>query len=357
MEDLIPVILDSVNHWWERDFTRLALVSPAWLYYVRRKLYASPTLHSFSACASLARTLIADPSLTSLVQDLTLRPCTGSSRASLSHEARMAVRTLLGLSNLRSLVLGGELAIQSERFLGFVTAAETLTQLHIDGTLLQTSLTSRASISWSEDLLFRFPNLKRLKLTEIEVDIDPAFTSHPMQMDELVLDSASIVSGFLSHLVPEGSTLRSLCVKGSSACEYDEHIRMVLHSSNVHSLEYEVQKSSASDGSFFEPEGIPDPQGLKLRRLELHSLYIDNGVLALVDRWCPELEELVVSGRSVCLTAQDWGAYIGSGAIPSLRRLTLTWGTSRPPYQAWCAEAVAPVAEATCVRRIELLRF
>lgn len=151
VEDLIPVILDSIDHWWDRDFARLALVSPAWLYHVRRKLYTSPILHSFSACASLAQTLNADPYLTSLVQHLTLRPCTDISRVSPSPEGRMAVRTLLGLNNLRSLVLGGELANQSERFLGFVTAADTLTQLHIDGTLLRRSLTSRASISWSED--------------------------------------------------------------------------------------------------------------------------------------------------------------------------------------------------------------
>lgn len=307
VEDLIPVILDSINHWWDRDFARLALVSPAWLYHVRRKLYASPVLHSFSACASLSRTLDADPYLTSLVQHLTLRPFTDTSRAPASPEGRMAVRTLLGLNDLRSLTLGGELATQSERFLGFVTAADTLTQLHIDGTSLRRSLTTRASISWSEDLLFRFPNLKRLKFTEIEVDIDPIFTYHPIRMDELVLDNTSIISGFLSHLLPEDSTIRNLCVKGSSASEYDEHIRMMLHSSNVHRLEYEIQKSCPSDGFFLELEGIPNPQVLHLRCLELHGLHVDAGVLAGVERWCPELEELVVSGRSICLSAQDWG--------------------------------------------------
>jgi len=206
-------------------------------------------------------------------------------------------------------------------------------------------------------MIFRFPNIKRLKFTEIEVDIDPTFTSHPMQMDELVLDNVSIISGFLSYLVPEGSTLESLCVKGSSACEYDEHIRMVLSSSNVHSLEYEMQKSSPSDGSFLEPEGVPDSHVLHLRHLALHGLHVDSGVLALVDQRCPELEELVVSGRSICLSAQDWKTYFASGAIPSLRRLTLTWGTSHPPYQPWCANAVASMAEATSLRHIQLFRF
>lgn len=357
VEDLIPVILDSIERWWDRDFARLALVSPAWLYHVRKRLYTSPSLHSFSACASLAQTLNADPYLTSLVRNLTLRPCTDTSRASPSPEARMAVRTLLGLNNLQSLVLGGDLANQSERFLGFVAAADTLTQLHIDGTLLRRSLTSRASISWSEDLVFRFPNLKRLKFTEIELDIDPIFTSHPVQMDELVLDNARIISGFLSYLLPEDSIIGSLRVRGSSASDYDEHIRTMLHSSNVHGLDYEVRKSLPSDGSFLEPEGVPDPRPLCLKRLELHDLHVDTGVLALVDQWCPELEELIVSGRSISLSAQDWGEYIASGAMHSLRCLTLTWGTNHPPYQPWCADAVVSVTKATSPRRIQLFRF
>jgi len=355
VEDLIPVILNSNDHWWDRDLVRLALVSPGWLHYVRRKLYSSPALHSFSACASLARTLGANPNLAPLVQMLTLRPtCTGASRG--SSKERISVRSLLSLEGLRGLVLGGELAIQAERFLGFITAADTLTHLHIDGAMLRTSLTSRASLEWSDDLIFRFPNLKTLKLTDLEVDISPVLVPSPLEMDELVLENVNIISGFLSHLIPEGSTLGRLYVTASSGCEYDEHIRMVLYSSSVHTLEYEVQKASPSDGSFLEPVGMPSPRALlQLRRLELHGLHVDNGVLVSVGRWCPEIEELVVSGRLVCLTAEDWKTYLTSGALSSLRRLMLTWGTNHPPYQPWCANAVELLTQATSLRRIELI--
>lgn len=356
VEDLIPIILDSNDHWWDRDLARLAQVSSAWLYYIRRRLYAFPSLHSFSACASLARTLGTNPFLASLVQHLALRPtCAGTSRG--SSKDRLAVRTLLGLDGLQSLILGGELAIQSERFLGFVTAADTLTQLHIDGALVHGSLTSRASLEWSEDLIFRFPNLKRLRLTDLEIDISPVFTCQPLQLDELIIENVCVISGFLSHLVPEASTLGRLCVRASSACEYDEHIRMILHSSNVHTLEYGVQKASPSDGSFLEPEGMPNPRVLRLRHLELHGLHVDDGVLALVSQWCPEVEELVVSGRLICLTPDDWSTYLTSGALSSLRRLRLTWGTNHPPYQPWCANAVKLLAQATSLRQIELDSF
>jgi hypothetical protein len=354
VEDLIPVILESNNHWWDRDLARLALVSPGWLYHIRRRLYASPSLYSFSACASLARTLECSPYLTSLVRQLALRPIRTRASSGISKD-RIAVRTLLGLEGLHNLTLGGELAIQSERFLGFVTAADTLEQLHIDGALLGASLTSRASLEWSEDLVFRFPNLKRLKLTELEMDIDSTFSSQPVQWEELILESVSIVSGFLSHLVPEGSALGRVSVKASSACEFDEHIRMMLYSSQVHSLEYEVQNAGASDGSFLEPEGVASPRALHLRHLELHGLHVDNGVLAAVRQWCPEVEELTVSGRLIFLSPADWEAYLSSGALPSLRSLSLTRGTNRPPYQPWDVNGVKLLTQAASRRRIDLL--
>lgn len=352
-EDLIPVILESNRHWWERDLTRLALVSPGWLYYVRRRLYASPSLHSFAACTSLSRTLQSNPYLASLVQQLALRPThSGTSRS--FPKDRLAVRLLLGLEGLRSLTLGGELAIQSERFLGFVSAADTLERIHIDGALLGESLTLRASIEWSEDMTFRFPNLKCLRLTEVDIDISPASSSLPLQWDEFILENACIVGGFLSHLIPEGSTLGRLCIKASSACDYDNHIQMVLYSSNVHSLEYEVQKASPSDGSFLEPEGGQSPQALCLRHLELHGLHIDNGVLSTVRQQCPGIEGLVVSGRLVFLSPEDWVTYLVSGALPSLRSLKLTRGTNHPPYQPWDANEIRILTQAASIRRIDL---
>ncbi|KXN89838.1 hypothetical protein AN958_04842 [Leucoagaricus sp. SymC.cos] len=352
VEDLIPVILESNDHWWGRDFTRLALVSRGWLYHIRKRLYASPCLYSFAACASLARTLESNPDLTSLVQKLALRPTCASSSCG-TFKDRIAVRRLLGLEGLRSLTLGGELAIQSERFLGFVTAVDNLERLHIDGASRHRSMSSRASLEWSEDLRFRFPNLKSLRLSDLELDINPSSTSQPVQWDELILENVSIVSGFLSHLAQEGSTLGKLRVKASSSCEYNEHIQMMLHSSDVLSLEYEVQKASSSDGAFLEHEEMTAPHVLCLRHLELRGLLVDTGLLNSVRHRCPEIEELVVSGRLIFLSPKDWGAYLTSGALPSLRCLRLTGGTNHPPYQPWDADAGNLLAQAALQRRIE----
>jgi hypothetical protein len=262
----------------------------------------------------------------------------------------MAVRTLLALDGLKSLVLGGDLAIESRRFLGFVTATDTITYLHIDGTSLCGSLSHRASLEWSEDFRFRFPKLKKLAFTNLEMDIDPIATCQSLQMDELVLNNVSIVGGNLSYLVPEGSVIERLYINASSACEHDEHIRMILHSSCIRSLEYEVQKSSPSDGSFLEAEGESELGALGLRRLEMRGLSVDNGVLAAVQRCCPDIEELAVFGRSVRLTPEDWVRCFVSGGLSSLRRLALTHGTNYPPYRAWCAKAVELVTDATRAR-------
>jgi len=353
-EDLIPVILESNHHWWERDLTRLALVSPAWLYHIRRRLYVAPSLYSFAACSLLARTLQSNPCLASLVHELALQlTCTGSSHG--SPQDRLAVRMLLGLRGLRSLVLGGELAVRSERFLGFVIAVDTLERLHIDGRLLKTSLASRASIEWSEDLAFRLPNLKSLRLTELDIDINPISNPVSLRWDELILDDASIVDGFLSHLVPEGSTVKNLSVKATDVSEYDEHIQMVLGSSNVHSLKYEVRKANPSDSSFLEPRELEGPHALRLCHLELHGLHVDHGILSTIHQRFYEIEELVVSSRSMSVSPEDWGTYLMSGALPSLRTLRLTRGTNQPPYRPWSANEAKVLNEAASLRRIDFL--
>lgn len=264
----------------------------------------------------------------------------------------MAVRTLLALEGLKSLVLGGELAIDARRFLGFVTATDTLTYLHVDGTSLCGSLSSRGSLEWSEDFRFKFPRLKKLAFTNLEMDIDPIITSQSVQMDELVFDNVSVIDGSISYLVPEGSVIERLYINASSACEHDEHIRTILHSSCIRTLEYEVQKSSPSDGSFLEPEGELEGGALGLRRLEMRGLSVDNGVLDAVQRCCPDIEELAVFGRSTRLTPEDWVRCLVSGGLSSLRCLALTRGTNHPPYRAWCAKAVDGLTEATRARSV-----
>src|SRR5262245_46841770 len=99
--DLIPLILDSNSgHWWTRDLLRLALVSPEWLWFVRRKLYLCPSLHSFRAINLLAHTLQANSSLVSRVPGLVLSPRLDPT---VSADDSAALNSLLSLAKLRHL--------------------------------------------------------------------------------------------------------------------------------------------------------------------------------------------------------------------------------------------------------------
>ena len=85
VHDLIPIIIESDDHWWPRDFQRLALISPAWLTPVRKRLYAAPSLWSFRTCKLFARTLRDNPTLLSYLRGLELRP-TADGRRPLDEE-------------------------------------------------------------------------------------------------------------------------------------------------------------------------------------------------------------------------------------------------------------------------------
>ena len=118
VDDLISVILESNDHWWPRDFQRLALVSPGWLGPIRRRLYACPTLRTFTACTLFVRTVTENPHILSLVQGINLSPVipTGALYA-VTDKDMASLRLILSLKGLQNVTLGGELAIQAERFI------------------------------------------------------------------------------------------------------------------------------------------------------------------------------------------------------------------------------------------------
>src|SRR5262245_26307549 len=74
IDDLVYLILECDDSWWSRDLLRLARVSSAWLWPVRKRLYACPGLHSFRSCSLFARTLAESPYLLPLVHGINLRP-------------------------------------------------------------------------------------------------------------------------------------------------------------------------------------------------------------------------------------------------------------------------------------------
>jgi hypothetical protein len=53
---------------------QLATVSHAWLYYVRKRLYACPDIRTFSGVQKLADTVEANEYLGSLVRGISLQP-------------------------------------------------------------------------------------------------------------------------------------------------------------------------------------------------------------------------------------------------------------------------------------------
>ncbi|OBZ78789.1 hypothetical protein A0H81_00608 [Grifola frondosa] len=322
VDDLIPVILETDDHWWPRDFQRLALVSSAWVGPVRRRLYARPILRSFRAWIELRP-----------VVDRMTGP-------SLLTETEMdSLRYILALGGLQSLTLGGELAVEAERFLHALIETRTITELHIDGSPSSPSDCSPcsnqkvASLEWDEVMAFKFPKLLRLTLTNLELTVLQPEFPYPTRLTHLLLDSVDIVSGLLQDISHASwNTLRHLSVVTKSGTDTDEHVRsMVECCINLESLHYETH-NAFSHPSIFDEELSPCPS---LRTLHISGFDINPQTLMTVGQLCIGIEHFSVLGRIVRLTPEDWIAFIASGALPSLQRLITPCGTNHPPFSYW----------------------
>lgn len=352
IDDLIPLILDSNDHWWPRDFVRLATVSPSWLFYVRKRLYAFPTIHTFPACALLARTLSTNPSLIPLISGLNLRPMVTLDDCSqkLSTKDMTGLRHLLTL-DLRRLIFGGQLSLKAERFLSLLSNPEAVNDLHIDGSLLADSLCSRPTLEWDESMTFRFSNLKRLQLTHLDLDIIPPSISYPLPASQLVLEDVDITGGFICQMT-NGGSIDILHVLTKRAEEFDEQIRLVLDSCTVGCLEYEVRGEVPSTRFIIDADSPDYPF---LHGLHLRGLQVDVGTLTGIEARCQNLVEFTVCGRMVRATAKEWSELIGSGSFGSLKRLGLPGGTNSPPFVSWPLAEVRGVHDACASRNIRLL--
>lgn len=353
VDDLIPFVLESNNHWWPRDLIRLARVSQAWVGHARRRLYASPTLHSFDACSQLARTLSDNPSLLPLIKSIDVRPMSRSSPSASQPGIKegAGVRFILGLEGLESVTLGGYLAFGAERFLQSLGDPYAVKNLHIDGSLMADSLSSRPSLEWDESLAFKFQSLRTLRLTSIELDI--IYPSIPYQLSilELVLNNITITSGFLSHLLHETPSLERLCVLTKNASEFDEHLRLVLVSCHVHVLECEMQADLPSHHAIFDSSS----QLPSLRCLRLSGFQMDTDSLYAIGQSCRNLEELLISGRMVNVRPRDWVRFLESGIPSSLRNLGLPWGTNQPPFVKWHDAAKQEILAAAALRGVHVV--
>ncbi|KAF7789898.1 hypothetical protein EIP86_000846 [Pleurotus ostreatoroseus] len=343
VDDLISIILESNDHWWPRDFQRLALISPGWLGPIRRRLYACPSLQTFRACNLFVRTVKENPHLLGLVQGIDLRPTipVGSCFA-LSEQDMTSVRFILNLKGLRTVTIGGELAIQAERFIQMMSDTRTIISLHVDGNSIEDSEVlcwrQLPSLEWNETIAYRFTGLRSLRLTGLQLSLSDPPLPYAMRVQELVLDDVTVPQGSIQHLCHESwDSVRSLVVSSKAAEDPDEILRDLLECCiNLEELHYESCGAGARGDIFMEDVPLPS-----LRALRLYDIDIGPHVLWAVHETCKSLETLSVLGRTVQLKHQDWIGFLGSGALPSLRTLCVPSGSNQPPlgFVLWTEDA------------------
>ena len=351
ISDLVPLILESNDHWWPRDLVSLSQVSHVWLAPARRLLYASPTIHHFQACSKLARTLSENPSLVHLVKGVDLQPLP---RDTDQHFIRADLKSILALDGLQSITLGGHLAIKAERFLNIVGDPSSVTSLHIDGSQLSHFSASfpPPSLEWDESIAFKFCSLEKLRLTDIELEIMFPSIPYQLHLSDLVLENVTIIDGYLCHLLHETPSLPRLCIQSGSALDFDEHIKLVLPSCAVQTLDYEVQREHPISFNLFDTNS---PNLLSMRSLRLAGIPVDSHFLALITQRCRNLEELIIVGRTVRILPHDWATFVTTRPLSSLRTIGLPWGTDHPPFTAWCDSARQAIFQAAALQDIQIV--
>lgn len=360
MDDLIPVILESNDHWWSRDFQRLALVSPSWLGLIRRRLYACPVLRTFRACNLFVRTVRDNPSILSLVKGLNLSPAIPSESMHALMDMDMAsLRSILNLEGLQTVTIGGELAVQAERFIQMMSNTRSITSLHIDGSYIQESDTlccrQPASLEWNENIAFRFTRLQRLKLTGVHLGISVPPLPYALRIFSIILDDVHISHGSLRDLCHESwGSVRNLAVLCKTTQSPDELVRELLECcENLETLQYESSAPGAHGDVFAEDFPLPT-----LRDLRLYDVDVNPQALAMLSQTCRGLEQLSVLGRAIRLKPEEWADVLSSGALPSLHRLSVAAGANEPPegFVPW-AEAARKLVIDQCLSRKVMLSF
>ncbi|KAL0950928.1 hypothetical protein HGRIS_007684 [Hohenbuehelia grisea] len=347
VDDLIPLILESHDHWWPRDLLALATVSLGWLPHVRRRLYFCPAVHSFKGCFILARTLQENPHILPYIQGLDLKP-TSISASPLGAQEMAGLRLVLGLEGLRSVTLGGELAVRSERFLLQIGFPESITNLSIDGTLSMHKAHPSASLEWDDGLTFRFRSLKSLRLSHLYLDL--SYTSTPLALADISLENVEI-DGFLTSLSDPSTPLR-LAVTLSDTTAWDaEQTRAVMEECCLESFQYEVRGNGHHHRQLFDVDDILCPS---LQHLSLSEIDIDYSSLIAIAQAFPNLRSVDFEGRAVRITPDEWESFITSGALHFLQNLRLPWSTNYPPFSPWSAAKCAPILMAASSRQLNL---
>jgi hypothetical protein len=349
VDDLVPYILDCDEHWWPRDLQRLALVSPCWLGEVRRRLYAHPRVSSFRACNLLARTLSGNEPLRRLLRSIYLTPvCDGA----LSEKEVASLELILGVCGLPRITLGGDLAVKAERWAKALASPQSVTELHIDGHMLAWnrhvfSISRHPSLKWDEAMSSNFHSLRKLRLSNLDLEVAPH--AGPIVLQELILDNVSSEHDSLNLFA---SALRRLTVISPWSAQTDESTVALVGfcSGTLEYLQYDVCRSRRDEGTIFD---FPGSASLpELRELVLSGVNAHAGSLARMGELCPNLESLALQGRMVQITAQEWMECIRSGAFPYLLELGVPRGALLPPFRYWCDKEMDETKDACAERRI-----
>ncbi|KAF8922355.1 hypothetical protein CPB85DRAFT_1267132 [Mucidula mucida] len=320
--DLIPLVLE-LGYWWPRELSSLATISSCWHYYVRRELYANPTLSSYTSCSLLAATFRNNESLSALVKGIHLRPIRLSTdRGRVLAKGLSDIRYVLGVSDgLTRVTLGGDLATGAHRFLNCLSNPEQVYYLHINGCpdSDSESMAVDSSIEWDESLGHKFSSLRELKLAHLELDIVP-WQLPLLQVVDLTLDHVSLTQGSLTLSI----------ISDGLDNEVDEQLQLLLESSEVEELRYEVQWDKARELAFMPPHGVVS----SLWHLSLVGTHMCPIVLEAIGQCFPSLRDLFISGRGAHITPEEWDTILRSTMLPFLQKLVIPDGNSQP-YRKW----------------------
>ncbi|KAH9944527.1 uncharacterized protein BXZ73DRAFT_39675 [Epithele typhae] len=364
VDDLIPIILESDDHWWPRDFQRLALISPSWVHPVRKRLYARPSLRSFRACKLFARTLQENPDLLPYLSGVDLRPV-ADGRNVLDEQEMHSLRVILGLNGLREVTLGGDLAVSAQQFLHVMSNTRTITSLHIDGhsaadldddfcrSPINPQFHTLPSLDWDDVVAFRFPFLQNLTLSNVTLSVHPSMMDRPGALESLALNNVEIADGsLLPDLQGAWDRLRSLRVVGKASDEMDENVRAMLEvCEGLEELHYESVEMSSHPSLFDDDEPVPLPG---LQRLCLAGFDANPHTLDAIASACPALTHLAVLGRMVRVSPELWRAFLKSGAVPHLQQLVSPAGTMAPPFTYWTLAQTQELRDACRARGVGL---
>lgn len=367
MEDLIPLILESSDSWWSCDYVRLVRVSSAWAGFVRKRLYARPHLHSFRACTLLARTMLEKPGLASLIKGLDICPAPIED-GHLSHVDYSSIRRLLSIEGLQYLALRQVLAIDAERFLHCLMYPETLQELIVDGHSFDFMggqwdplyRPKSASLRWDQEMTSKFPKLRRLRLSYVELSIPYQFTHARLHLSHLELDKVTIIQGRLHNLSSTSwSELELLDIIARDDVDLHPHLPLLLSSccSSLRNLSIQAWGTNCEDLIFADHDtssasttsSLFFPSLLEMR---LSGIDASARTLQCIERCCPRLEVFVVLGRKVRVTPLEWVAFLARGALPSLQGFGAPGGTGREATQRWTEEEERRLINACVVRQV-----